>query len=302
MSIPRARGARLRPQLRLLLVLALLAPGAGAAGQGAAGQGSSLAELVPRNARIDVTGGVTGFEGAAGGGLVPWALVAGYGSRGEVGASVFGTRARLDDLDLEVAGFAVAWEDRLELSAARQRLHVEPLDTDIEQDVYGVKLRVLGRAPYTDLPQIAVGAQYKRNRDFDGVPAALGARREDGIDYYVSAGKLFFAAVAGRNLFTNATLRWSRAHETGLMGFGSERRLLVEGSVGLFVTDDLVVGAEYRQKPAGLDGFDESDWMDLFVAWFPVRHLSVTLAHLDFGDVVIFDDQRGWYLSLEASL
>jgi hypothetical protein len=254
------------------------------------------------NARIGVTGGVSSIEGASGGGLVPWATIGGYGGEGETGGSAFLTRARVDDLDLTAAGLALAFEDRIELSVARQELSVRPLDTEIAQDVAGLKVRLAGRLPYTRLPQISAGVQYRRNRDFDGIPAALGARREDGVDYYLAASRLFFAAFLGRNVLTNLTLRSTRARETGLMGFGTERELLLEGSVAVFATDDLAIGAEYRQKPSGPAGIAESDWSNLFVAWFPVRHLSITLARLDLGDVVLFDDQKGWYLSLEASL
>lgn len=254
------------------------------------------------NARIGITGGVSSFEGTSGGGLVPWATIGGYAGKGETGGSAFLTRARVDDLDLTVAGLTLAWEDRVELSFARQELAVHPLDTDIGQDLVGLKVRLAGRLPYTRLPQISAGVQYRRNRDFDGIPAALGAAREDGLDYYLAASRLFFAALAGRNVLTSLTLRSTRAREAGLMGFGDDRDLLLEGSIAVFATDDLAIGAEYRQKPSGLPGADESDWSNLFVAWFPVRHLSITLARLDLGDVALFQDQKGWYLSLEASL
>lgn len=261
----------------------------------------AAAEVRAGNARIAVTGGVSNVEGAAGGGLVPWALLAGYASQGEMGGSAFATRARVDDLGLDVHGLALTFEDRVEFSAARQKLHIDPLDTDIEQDVFGVKLRLAGRLPYTALPQMALGVQYKRNRDFAGIPESLGARRGTDVEVYLAASKLFFAAMAGRNVFTNVTLRHSRAHEIGLMGFGGSRDLLIESSVGVFLTDRLVLGAEYRQKKGGLPGFPESDWADLFIAWFPSRHLSVTLARLDLGDVVLFENETGWYLSLEGS-
>ena len=38
--------------------------------------------------RLLATGGVMQIEGSAGGGLTPWALIAGYGTREENGASV----------------------------------------------------------------------------------------------------------------------------------------------------------------------------------------------------------------------
>lgn len=39
--------------------------------------------------RLLATGGVMQIEGSAGGGLTPWALIAGYGTREEIGASAF---------------------------------------------------------------------------------------------------------------------------------------------------------------------------------------------------------------------
>ena len=42
--------------------------------------------------RLLATGGATSLEGAAGGGITPWAVLAGYGERGEWGGDVFATR------------------------------------------------------------------------------------------------------------------------------------------------------------------------------------------------------------------
>ena len=39
--------------------------------------------------RLLATGGVTQLEGAAGGGIVPWAVIGGYGTRDEIGATGF---------------------------------------------------------------------------------------------------------------------------------------------------------------------------------------------------------------------
>ena len=38
------------------------------------------------------TGGATSIEGAAGGGITPWAVLAGYGERGEWAGDVFGEK------------------------------------------------------------------------------------------------------------------------------------------------------------------------------------------------------------------
>ena len=46
--------------------------------------------------KLLLTGGVSQVEGAAGGGLTPWALIAGYGTRDQVGAQAFATAVGLD--------------------------------------------------------------------------------------------------------------------------------------------------------------------------------------------------------------
>jgi len=87
--------SRTRAPRRAALLLALggLSAALGTAVQ-AAGNGS----------RIVATGGASAFEGAAGGGLVPWALLSGYGDHGEVGAAAFASTVRVDDFSLAVAG------------------------------------------------------------------------------------------------------------------------------------------------------------------------------------------------------
>ena len=45
--------------------------------------------LLPSGGRLLLTGGVSTIEGAGGGGLVPWALIGGYGTRDEVGINAY---------------------------------------------------------------------------------------------------------------------------------------------------------------------------------------------------------------------
>lgn len=72
--------------------------------------------------RLLATGGATQVEGAAGGGLVPWAVLAGYGTREQDGGTAFYTRVDTGDYALDAAGVAWTFRNRLELSLARQRL------------------------------------------------------------------------------------------------------------------------------------------------------------------------------------
>ena len=153
------------------------------------------------------------------------------------------------------------------------------------------------------MPQIAIGVQYKRNRDFDGVPSALGARRGIDTDVYVNATKLWIAGPLGRSLLLNATLRGTRANQMGLLGFGGDlgdrMEAQLETSAAWLLQDNLAVGAEYRQKPSNLSVFPEDDYRDVFLAWWPNKHVSFTLAHAWLGTIADKADQRASYLSIQ---
>lgn len=258
--------------------------------------------------RLVATGGVTQIEGAAGGGLSPWALIAGTGTNREIGATAFATHLDISDFRLTAAGVGIGVYDRVEFSFARQRLGLGTTvpGASIEQDIVGIKLRLAGDAVFDQdrwMPQIAVGAQYKRNRDFDAVPAALGARRDSDTDVYVSATKLWIDGPLGRSLLLNATLRGTRANQMGLLGFGGDlgdrMELQVEASAAWLLQDNFAVGVEYRQKPSNLSVFPEDDYRDVFMAWWPSKHVSFTLAHAWLGTVADKPDQRAGYLSIQ---
>ncbi len=69
----------------------------------------------------------------------------------------------------------------------------------------------------------------------------------------------------------------------------------------MFVTDWLVAGVEYRQKPDELRAFREEDAKDVFVAWFPVKYVSLTAAYVDLGNIATHASQKGWYVALQGS-
>lgn len=280
--------------------------------RGFAGALALAGTLLPAHAgdRLLGTWGVSQVEGAAGGGLTPWALVAGSGSRNQVGATAHAMAWHSQGgFSLRSAGAAVGFYDAVELSAAQWRFGLS--DTvpgeSITMDVIGAKWRVWGDAVHDQdawWPQVAVGAQHKRNHDM-AVPTALGARHANDTDLYVSATKLWLGGLAGRNVLANATLRASRANQFGLLGFGGDqgdsRQLKAEVSTAVLLRDDLAVGLEWRDKPDNLGVFREQPASDLFVAWFPSRHLSATLAWVDLGNITNKPSQRGWYLSVQAA-
>lgn len=279
--------------------------------------------------KLLLTGGVSTVEGAAGGGLTPWAVIGSNATEGEIGASAFATRVNTRDYGLNVYGAAVGIQDRVELSIAQQDFNTGATGTalglpglHLKQTVVGAKVRVLGDAVLDSdrwTPQVAVGVQYKKlgSTGLDGTLDALGAKRH-GTDVYVSATKLLL----GQSLLLNGTLRATKANQNGLLGYGAtlggdERgySLQPEFSVAYLLGKNLAVGAEYRVMrnrlqtaghAAGLgDGLRASDWKDVFIAWAPTKNVSLTLAYVDLGVIVpattASRKQTGYYLSAQLA-
>ncbi len=276
---------------------------------------SAQVSAMPDMGKLTATGGVSQVEGAGGGGLTPWALITGYGSRDSYGGNAHYTQINTQDYTLKTYGVAVGIMDTVEFSLAKQEFSgsLAPLDSlKLKQDILGVKVRVAGEAVYDQtgwLPQIAVGALFKRDDAVGGLGALgvtsvkqLGAKSGNGVDYYVSATKLYLA----QSLLLNATLRLSKANQMGLLGFGGDKgdkyEPLLEASAAYLINRKLVLGAEYRMKPRNLGVDNEKDNYDVFLAYFPTKNLSVTAAYVNLGDITIFNPtkQRGWYLSLQT--
>lgn len=287
--------------LTLALVVALPAAGAQAQDFGPGTSGKLL-----------LTGGVSQIEGAGGGGLTPWALIGGYGTRDQIGANAYYSRIWLDDYSLDSCGAMLSLYDRIEFSIAKQRFDTRDVGAalgigrgfTIGQDILGVKVKLIGDAVLEQdawLPQIALGVQHKRN-DEGALLGAIGARDDSGTDVYLSATKLLLA----HSLLLNATLRSTDANQFGLLGFGGDRHdgrsIAFEGSAAVLLNRRLALGAEYRSKPDNLNLADEEAAWDAFLAWVPNKHVSLTFAYVDLGNIVIADDQRGWYASVQVGL
>lgn len=260
--------------------------------------------------RLLATGGATAVEGSAGGGLVPWAVLAGYGTRDEVGGTAFRTRLQLPDYRLDSWGAAFTIHNRVEMSASRQRLDLGTLGRAIgmpgaalKQNVFGVKARLFGDLVYGDAPQVSLGVQYKRDLGFT-VPRLVGARHDAGTDVYLTATRLMLAGLGGYDLLWNVTLRSSNANQFGLLGFGGDRgnrQLLGEGSLAMLFNPRWAAGVEYRQKPDHLAFAREDAAADVFAGWFPCKRLALIAAYADLGSIAGLKHQRGAYLSVQGS-
>lgn len=265
---------------------------------------------IDHGGKLILTGGVSQVEGSAGGGLTPWAVIGGYGSDDQWGANAYYTRVNVDDYHLDSYGVLVGFGDRVELSLARQEFDTEDVGAalglgrgfTIRQDIVGLKVRIAGDAVLDSdraMPQISIGLQHKRN-DRGALLSAIGAEDDSGTDIYLSATKLFLA----QGVLLNGTVRFTKANQMGLLGFGGDKhdgyRPQFEISAAYLVNRKLAIGMEYRSKPDNLGIAREDDWMDVFVAWAPSRNVSLTVAYVDLGNIVIKDHQRGVYASLQV--
>lgn len=236
--------------------------------------------------RLAGTGGITSIDGSAGGGINPWAVIAGQETNDQIGGTAAYTYVDLPNYRLHDFGAAIGLYDRVELSFAHQQLTLgrtggaldaaignffgapvsalpAPLqfgnDYAFRQDIIGIKVRLHGHIVYdqnTLMPEISVGLRYHHNENGATIDA-IGAR-PDGMDYYVAASKLFIDGLFGRYTFVNLTLDVTNANQDGLLGFGGIGRngrythgySLEPGiSVAQFITRRVAVGYEFRAMP-----------------------------------------------------
>ena len=102
--------------------------------------------------------------------------------------------------------------------------------------------------------------------------------------------------IGGGGLFENG-----RADDGGFGGDqNDDYEAQFEASAAYLLSRNLAIGAEYRTKPNNLGIADEDDAWDVFVAWAPIKNVSLTVAYVDLGNIVIRDEQRGVYASLQV--
>ena len=306
--------------LRSALVVAFWT-GLGLGVTAARAQAESAGRLGQGNGKLLLTGGVSSIDGAAGGGLTPWAVTGSYATQGELGSSAYLTRVKTQDYALTGYGAAFSIGERFELSVAQQDFDTAATGTalglpglHLKQTIVGAKLRIAGDAVLdsdTLMPQVAIGLQVKNVNAAGLSPtlAALGAKT-NGVDVYLSATKLFLA----QGILLNGTLRATQANQNGLLGFGGTAHggysVQPEVSVAWLLRKNLAIGAEYRFKPDNLnpsilaDGLREDDWKDIFIAWAPNKNVSLTLAWVDLGRIVPAVNskrQSGAYVSAQLA-
>lgn len=243
------------------------------------------------------TGGLLSIEGSAGGGISPWAVISGYDEADQWGALAATSRVATDDYQLQTNGVAIGAYNRVELSFTRQNFTIP--GGRLGQDILGAKVRVAGDLVYGPYPQISVGAQFKRSTE-GATLSALGVTDQKDVDVYASVSRLFLSGPLDRSWLVNATVRSTKAQQTGLLGFSSDRKWVFEGSTAMLLNRNLALGMEYKTKPDQIPGLREDDWKDVFLAWFPSKNLTLAVAYVDLGSIAGRKNQNGYFFTLQG--
>jgi hypothetical protein len=261
------------------------------------------------NSKLLLTNAVSAVDGASGGGISNWATIAGRQETRGVGVQAHVTAVLLPDYFYQSHGLAVGIADWIELSYARQNFDTQDVGAalgigqgyKLNQDIFGAKVRLFGDVVYGDVavPQVSVGAHYKRSLD-GAVAGAVGAAHDEGVDFTLSATKLFLS----HSVLVNTTARLTKANQNGLLGFGSvaddSYEVQFGGALAYQFSRRFVVGSEFRTKPDNL-GLGEDDWFDVFAAYAPTDNLTLTAAYADLGSIATFAGQRGAFLQAQVA-
>ena len=209
--------------------------------------------------------------------------------------------------------------DRVELGYAWNRLDIGDLPQEVEQvtgleieedsvDLHHFNARIQlikeGNFDQPWLPALTLGCHYKTNQDIDsidddleGTLDSIGIKDDDGLDFTLYASKMVTALP--RPVLFNLGLRSTEAAHLGLLGFTNERELLFEGNVVVFVTDQLGMSVEYRQKPDEYDEIpglveEEEDWFTICGCYVVNEHFSISGGYGNFGDVLNHQANNSW--------
>jgi hypothetical protein len=157
------------------------------------------------------------------------------------------------------------------------------------------------------VPAVTAGVRYKHNEDIWDIDADLigtcgniGVRDNDGFEGTLTASKTF-VGVLPRPFILSAGARLTDAAQIGLLGFTRHYQVVFEGNAIFFVTDRLLVAAEYRQKPDKLDRClnlvgAEHDWWTLAAAYIVSDHMTVSGGYGHFGNILNHEENAVWAL------
>ncbi len=199
---------------------------------------------------------------------------------------------------------------RIELGYAYNHLNIGSLYDDIRKagmdpgrdnvrlHHFNARFKLLGEGSFgLPIPAITAGVHFKYNEGIDsidrklaGTLSSLGYKRHYGVDYTLTASKMFGTLAFGRPVILTGGLRLSRAAQLGYLGFGNQCFATFEGSVAVVATDRIILGYEFRQKKNpykeihGLLG-PEDNWHAFSVSGIVNENLTISALYGMLGNV-----------------
>ena len=137
------------------------------------------------------------------------------------------------------------------------------------------------------LPAVTAGLHFKYChgvRQIDdrtgGLLDMIGFDKSNGLDFTLTATKMFPTLAFGRPVIGTVGMRLSRASHIGYLGFGDDTKASIEGSVVCLVTDWLALGYEFRQKHHQYNRLEhlegkEGDWHMFSIGWIINNHMTL---------------------------
>jgi len=270
------------------------------------------------NTEVTADGGLTpgvfqtNLDGVGGMAFTSIAMPAHAPRPGRLGRPVVSTMFGAGhDKTLSAVVVSLPVTERIEVGLSHQSLHLGSLRsrvgraTTLDMGTHHVAVETVslkyvvvpeGGLSLDWMPAVAVGAHYKRNceilrinRKLRGALRWMGVDDDDGIDFTVTASRQFDSPLAGPVLVSGG-IRFTESNQTGFFGFTDGYRAAFEGNISFSITERLVVGAEYRQKPDRLRRVGslyrpEDDFWAIYAGYRIDDHLSVGLGWVNLGRV-----------------
>jgi hypothetical protein len=242
--------------------------------------------------------------------------------------SVSGTFAAIGEKDFESFVVTENILGRIELGYALQRIGLGDWPHDVRAATgmhvqnhafvhnFNTRLMVIqeGGLDCSWMPAVTISSHFKWNEDrsdidsqLNGTCDLIGADHSFGTEFTAVASKTI-TGLLPKPLILSAGLRNGDGIHTGLLGFAGERRTTFEGSAIYFLTDNLLIASEYRQKSdladqcsaAGTDLVKaENDWWDVCLACIVNDHLTIAGGYADFGNVLNHRENCVWALQVK---
>lgn len=153
------------------------------------------------------------------------------------------------------------------------------------------------------IPALTAGIHYKfndgisqLNDQLGGALAGIGITDNDGVDFTLYASKLITGLP--RPVLFNIGGRSTKGAWNGYAGFTGDYSFLFEGNVAVFLTDRLILAAEYRQQPTDYTPIplvkEAGNWWTIDAAYVVSSHFTVAAGYGHFGGVVNHDANGVW--------